>query len=401
MQYRSLVLDENGSRQSVVLDAPSEQELYDLVHARGQTLLKAKPIAEEGGEATSIRRISGRKLLLFFQALESSLDAGVPLLRALDSIASQEQDEQIAALYRDLARRVEGGESLSAAFAAHPRTFDDVTIAMVEAGEQSGALPKVLEAACGYLEWRLGILGTVRTAMMYPIVVLSAGYGLVLFLLSFVVPRISGLVKKLGDDVLPLAGQLLIDASDFVAGNLIAVIGGTVAAIVLFVMALRSDTGRSILVGALSRLPVASGVVAAINRTSLCRNLNVLLEAGLSLPRSLELAANALSLQSLRDSLLAARESILGGSKICDAFDEHEVLPPVALGMVQVGEDSGRLPMSFTRLSTMYDREAKDAVTRAIGFLEPAVTVLLGLIVGGVGMLVITTVYSALGALGK
>ena len=208
-------------------------------------------------------------------------------------------------------------------------------------------------------------------------------------------------MKKLGDDVLPLAGQLLLDVSDLVAGNLILVLGSTLAGIGLFVAALRSDAGRALLVGALGKLPVVAGVVAAINRTSLCRNLSVLIDAGLSIPRSLELSASALSLPKLRDALLGSRSSILSGSKISESFEEHAVLPPLALGMVQVGEESGRLSQSLARLSLLYDREAKDAVARAISLLEPLVTVVLGLIVGGVGMLVITTVYSALGALGK
>lgn len=399
MRFHSTWVDRDGRSGAEVLEASSAQELHERLHGQGRMLVRAQPAAVPVRDATRVR-LRPRQVVNLLRALQSALDAGVPLLRVLDALWEQEGDRRAAAVHADLARRVAGGEPLSAAMAAHRRSFPPVACALVRVGESSGSLPDVLGAMAGHAEWHMSIRGTVRQALVYPAIVLGAGYGLVLFLLSFVVPRLGGVVARLGTE-LPAASQVLFAASGFVAGHVGAILLGTLAAVSAMAMLLRSDAGRAAAAALLARLPLVRGVVRAMDRAQLCRNLTVMLGAGLMVTGALEHAAAAAVLPGTRRGLLAARDDLLAGRPLTDSLADQRLLPPVSLSLLRVSEASGRLPATLDRLGAVHDEEARDAVRRLLGMLEPALTVLLGAIVGGVAVVVVTTVYSAMQGMGR
>jgi type II secretory pathway component PulF len=401
MRFRSTILETDGSTSQAVLDAADEQALHDQLHQEGRVLMRVQPLdATPEDELPVDVRLAPKRLLLLTQALYEALDAGVPLLGTFQAIAEQEEDPRVADLLDDLAERVAAGQSLSDALAAHPRSFPGIYCSLVRAGEQSGSLPEVLQSIVGFLEWRMEIAGTVKQAMVYPMVVGAAGYGMVLFMMSFVIPRLGSVLSKMGGD-LPLASRYLIDASGFVSEHVVLILLGSVGAIVAFVLLSRTALVQGVLVTALASLPVVRHLVQTLAIAQFCRTFSVLLHAGLTMTNALELGSAAVSLPRFREQLDGARERILSGARLGEALQEQEVLPPVALSMVMVGEEAGRLPITFERLSRLYDREVKAAVKKALGMLEPAVTVLLGIVVGGVAVLVVTTIYSAMKGVGK
>lgn len=401
MRFRSTILESDGSQSQAVVEAADEQALYDRLHREGRTLVVAKALdAVEAEEVSTDVRMSGRRLLLLTQALYEALDAGVPLLGTFQAIADQEDDPRISALLESIGDRIAAGQSLSGALAEHPASFPGIYCSLVAAGEQSGSLPDVLLSMVGFLEWKLEIAGTVKQAMVYPLVIAAAGYGMVLFMMSFVIPRLGSVLSKMGGE-LPAASLYLIAASGFVAEHVWAILGASVAGVVAVVLLSRTAAFQAAAMSALARLPVVSHVVSTLAIAQFCRTFSVLLQSGLTMTNALELGGAAVSLPSVRDKLDAARGRILGGARLGEALDAEEVLPPVALSMVMVGEEAGRLPITFERLSRLYDREVKAAVKKALGLLEPVVTVLLGLVVGGVAVLVVTTIYSAMKGIGK
>ncbi|MGE3174644.1 MAG: type II secretion system F family protein [Planctomycetota bacterium] len=400
MRYRSTYLEEGGRSVTAVLEAPDEQALHEQLHRSGRTLVRVRALDAADPGLASQARLRPSRVLLFLQALENALDAGVPLLTALAALEEQEDDAAAAAIYADVRARIAGGQTLSDALAHYPRSFPPVSCALVRVGESSGNLPAVLASMVGFLEWRASIAGTVKQAALYPAVVLTAGYGLLLFLMSFVIPKLGSVLAKMGDQ-LPAASRMLIRSSEFVAANLGAILLGSVAAVAGLVLLVRTDGGRALFARVFGAVPVASGIVRSLGLVQTCRNLAVMLHAGITLPAAVEHTAAAVGLPRLRESLLAVRDRLLGGNRLCDALQEHEVLPPLALSMVRVGEDSGRLPQSFERLAQVYDREVREAVKRALSLLEPVVTIVLGIAVGGVAVLVITTIYGAMKGLGR
>lgn len=401
MRFRSTIIEPDGSQSHSVVEATDEQALHDRLHREGRTLVQVDALdAVETATPASDVRMSGRRLLLLTQALYEALDAGVPLLGTFQAIADQEEDPKISALLESLADRIAAGQSLSDALEDYPAAFPSIYCSLVKAGEQSGALPDVLLSIVGFLEWRLEIAGTVKQAMIYPLVIAAAGYGMVIFMMSFVIPRLGSVLSKMGGD-LPAASRYLISASGFVSENVVAILVGTVAAVVAFVMLSKTASFQATVMNGLARLPVVSHVVSTLAIAQFCRTFSVLLQSGLTMTNALELGGDAVSLPSVRDKLDSARERILGGARLGEALQEEEVLPPVALSMVMVGEEAGRLPITFERLSRLYDREVKAAVKKALSMLEPIVTVVLGIVVGGVAVLVVGTIYSAMKGIGK
>jgi type II secretory pathway component PulF len=401
MRFRSKILEPDGSTATAVLEAPDEVALHTRLHQEGRVLVQVQPLdtVEVEASVTDVR-LPTRRLLLLTQALFEALDAGVPLLGTFQAIAEQEDDPRVASLLATIGDRVAAGQSLSDAMQDHPAAFPGIYCALVRAGEQSGSLPDVLQSIVGFLEWRIEIAGTVKQALVYPLVVGAAGYGMVLFMLSFVIPRLGGVLAKMGGE-LPAASLMLISVSGFVAEHVWAILAGTVGAVVAFVMLARTPAFQGALLTMLSGLPVVKQLVTTLAIAQFCRTFSVLLQAGLTMTNALELGGAAVSLPAVRDSLDATRERILGGARLGESLREEEVMPPVALSMVMVGEEAGRLPVTFERLSRLYDREVKAAVKRALGLLEPAVTVLLGIVVGGVAVLVVGTIYSAMKGIGK
>jgi type II secretory pathway component PulF len=401
MRFRSTILERDGSTVTAELESADAQTLHDQLHREGRTLVRVKVL--DDGARRVVRAnvsLSTRRLLMLTQALHEALDAGVPLLSAFRAVGEQEADPRVAAMLEELADSVAAGEPLSQALAAHPRAFPGIYCALVRAGEQSGSLPSVLQSIAGFLEWKMEIGGVVKQAMIYPIVVGIAGYAMVLFLLSFVIPRLGSVISKIGNE-LPPASRMLIECSGFVAENILSISLGSAGVAVLAFLAIRTAVCREIAVALLSGLPVVRSVVGTLATAQFCRTFSVLLNAGLTMTAALEMGAAAVSLPRLRRRIDESRERIVGGARLGEAFEAAEVMPPVALSMVKVGEEAGRLPVTFERLSRLYDREVKEAVKKALGMLEPAVTVLLGIIVGGIAALVVGTIYSAMKGIGR
>jgi len=400
MRFLTTVLNGDGTTVREELEAADVQALHAQLHRQGLTLLRARALDRDLAAAVVDVELKPRRLLLLTQALAEALEAGVPLLSTFQAVAEQEDDERIVDLLQDVAKRIEAGQVLSDAMAAHPLAFPAVYCALVRAGEQSGSLPQVLYSIAGFLEWRLEIGGIVKQAMVYPVVVATAGYGMLLFMLSFVIPRLGAVLSKIGTE-LPAASRMLIATSGFVAEHVVAVILVTIAAAVAAVFALRTRGARDFMASVMAALPVLRHVVATLSIAQFCRTFGVLLQAGLTMTHALELAAASVSSPRFRADIEAVRARILGGERLVDVASDVELLPPVALSMVKVGEEAGRLPVTFERLSRLYDREVKAAVKRALGLMEPIVTVLLGVVVGGIAVLVVTTIYSAMKGLGK
>lgn len=401
MRYRSTILESDGSTVTAVLEAPNEQVLHTSLHGEGRTLVRSVPIdAAEVVQRVVDVNLSPRRLLMLTQALFEALDAGVSLLGTFEAIAEQEEDDRVASMLDDLGERVATGQMLSDAMAAYPKAFPGIYASLVRAGEQSGSLPKVLDSMAGFLEWRIEIAGTVRQAMIYPIVVAIAGYSMVLFLLSFVIPRLGEVLSKIGNE-LPAASLMLISCSDFVATNILWIAAGSIAAAISLVFLMRKPKFQGAAMNFLGSLPVVRTVVSTLAIAQFSRTFSVLLNSGLTMTHAMSLGAESVSLPRLRDRIMSARGRILGGARLGEALYEEEVLPPVAMSMVKVGEEAGRLPITFERLGRLYDREVKDAVKKALALMEPIVTVALGLVVGGVAVLVVMTIYSAMKGMGK
>lgn len=263
MRFRSTILETDGSMSQAVLEANDEQALHDRLHREGRALMRVAEVGRATGAPSAGVRLTTRRLLLLTQALHEALDAGVPLLGTFRAVAEQEQDPRIVVMLENLADRVAAGQVLSDALASHPRAFPGIYCALVRAGEQSGSLPSVLASIAAFLEWRIEITATVKQAMVYPLVVAGAGYAMVLFLLSFVVPRLGTVLAKMGGE-LPAASRMLIGSSQFVATNLPWIVLASAAVVASTWLLAKTAAFQDLAMTAFGRLPVVRGLVGTL-----------------------------------------------------------------------------------------------------------------------------------------
>lgn len=394
MQFRSIILEPDGRRAVVELEAASEAALATRLLDNGRILIQA----EQSRRAEDTRRgraLAPKQLLAFTDALESLLDGGVPVITALEAIAEQEEDLDVADIYRGIARRIGEGDKLAEAFRMYPRSFSTMYVEILAAGEESGNIDGSLKYLSDFLKWSEEIRGVIKQATVYPIVVMSAAYGLVIFMLGVVVPKLAAMLEGMVTEM-PPSSQVLFAMSGFVEAHLGKIFLGTLVFVFLLRRFLRSPGGQRTVLSGLSRMPVARGIVVALNRARACRTLGVLIASGLTIVKSLELTARIVTLPWFRAELEQVRVDLTEGAMLSAALSETDVLSPFGRVLLKAGEDTGRFDRAFDRMAGIYDHDARSEVKRAIGYLEPAMTVFIGIVIAGIAVTVINTIYSAI-----
>ncbi|MEM7202062.1 MAG: type II secretion system F family protein [Planctomycetota bacterium] len=365
--------------------------------APGAALPPAPTTSAAGGANVRLR---SSDLELFTRNLHTQVSAGVPLLRALEQQAKQDHQPALAKLSQDIAVRIEGGSSLAEALQANSKTFSSIYINLVHAGEFAGQLDQMLAELASFLAWRGEIKKTLKQASVYPGIVITATIGLVVFVVAYLFPKFGKLFDRLGDEIPPHV-QFLLDTGNFVAAHWPMLTLGAGAALAAVMLTLRTVVGRRWAWNFIARLPIFGRVHADLDLAILMRNLAVLESAGIPLVHALELSRESVRSPASADGLQRAADDVMGGDTFATAVGAQELLPPMALNMVSVGEESGRLADVFQRLADHYDQESKAGVTRFLAFLEPAITLMLGLFVAGVAVTVISTLYQVIRATGR
>lgn len=369
---------------------------------RSESRETASPDVGSGSSTNKPRntRLKIEELEGFTRNLRLQLDAGVPLLRALQAQVHDDEASRIDRIVQDIGSQIESGRSFAEALERWPRGFPKVYRSLAHAGERSGRLEQILGELASYLAWVRGVRKTIRKALVYPCFVGIATIGLVVFLLTWLVPRFAPLFERLGDS-LPFATKLLLDLSDTVSQNG-AILGitaaGSIAALVLF---WRTNASRRAMTSFVAKMPLTSGVVEAIELTRLTRNLSILSAAGIPIVDAIELAREGASTSDLDRALGSVHESLLQGESVSGALDTSGYFPREMKNLVAVGEEAGALTEILGRLADHYDETAKERVDRFVQSLEPITTLVLGLIVGGIAVAILSTLYQVMQQAGR
>lgn len=367
---------------------------------------RAARSSEERGatDAAPTEQFSSRKLKLeevegFTRNLMLQLDAGVPLLRALESQRCDD-NSTLDTVVTDLASQIEAGQSFGGALERWPFGFPKVYSSLVHAGERSGRLEQILGELAAYLAWLRNVRKTIKKALTYPTVVAFATFGLVIFLMTWLIPRFAPLFERLGDSV-PVVTQILIDTSTFMRTNWVTVLALSGGVVFLAWVLLQSDRGRRACAGVVARAPLTSGVIRALEITRLTRNLSILSSAGIPIVDAIELARDSAATAQLENALTGVHDALLQGASVADAFEATAYFPRDVNNLIVVGEEAGRLADVLGRLADHYDEVARERVDAFVASIEPITTILLGLIVGGVSVAILTTLYQVMQSSGK
>ena len=342
-------------------------------------------------------RPSARTLIDFCYHLGLVLESGIPLLEGLRDLTEQ-GSSPIARQIEDLVRKVESGQLLSEAMAAYPELFPDLVRALVAAGEESGKLDAILRDLAAHLEWREDLRRQVVGAATYPCIVMVGLVGLLVLMGTVVLPRFLEVFVELGVE-LPFATRALLATQGFLASHWLLLLLGSAAASVALWMYVRTDEGRHRLDALSLRAPILGRILTMIEASRLSHNLGLLHASGIAIVRSLEMIEKIIQNRVLRGLIAEARELVARGETLTKGLGRDDVLPPLVLRMVSLGETTGRLEESLEHVARYYDREVPAAIDGAITAFNTIAVVLLGVVLGGVTLSLFVPLYQMLGNL--
>ena len=329
------------------------------------------------------KTVRPKTMMIFTRQLATLIDSGLPLLRGLTVLGKQERDATLKRTIDRLADSVQGGSTFSDALALHPRIFNHLYVNMVKAGEAGGVLELVLNRLAEFQEKTQKIKHKVAAAMVYPGIVMTMAITIMGFLLVYIVPKFEGIFHDmLGDKPLPGITRLVIGVSAFVKGHTLILIGGIIGLVMLYKGCARTTAGKWILDRFKLRLPLFGDVIRKSAISRFARTLGTLVTSGVPILQALSITRETAGNVMIAKAISRVHESVKEGESIVQPLEASRVFPPMVISMVDVGEETGRLPDMLLKIADVYDDEVDNAVAAMTAALEPIMIVFLAVIVG-------------------
>lgn len=328
------------------------------------------------------KRVKPGDLAVIDRQLATMIGSGLPMMRCLSALQAQAGHPTVAKAITAIREDVQNGDSLSSAVAKHPKTFDEFSVSMIQAGESTGKLDEALFQLADSLERTAAIRRKVRSAMTYPIAIASLAGLIVTAMLVFLVPTFERIFADL-EGQLPLPTRIVIGSSRFLTGNLVPVALAVVLAVVGLRLAVRTERGRFAWDTTKLRLPVLGPLLLRSSISRFCRSLSVLLHSGTTILEALDIAARTVPNMVVRRAVREMEVEVRNGRGIGACMAEHAVFPAMLVQMVEVGEESGRIDELLEKAAVYYESRVQAAVDGITSLIEPALLVFMGITVGG------------------
>lgn len=327
-------------------------------------------------------RVSQREVAVFVRLFATMIGAGLPLVQSLNIMARQSGKGSLHRVVRSLIRDVESGDTLAGAMSRHPKVFSELSVNMVAAGEAAGALDTILARLAEFLEKNNSLGRKMRTAMVYPAMILGVALPAVAILLVFVIPTFQSMFATSGVP-LPLPTRIVIGASEIVKSYWWALLIAGAGVLVVLDRARRSAPGRLLADRLLLSIPVLGNLLRKAAVARFTRTLGTLVASGVSILEGLEVTAKTAGNRVIHDAVMKSRASIAAGHTIAGPLEESGAFTPMVVRMVEVGEQTGGLDEMLARIADFHDEEVDSALEVLIAAVEPAMIVVLGVVVGG------------------
>lgn len=386
--YAYRAIDESRVPVQGTVTAETPRQARDTLRSRNLVVESIEPKREPATDRWLPWARRGRyeaQLVQVVRELATLTSAAIPLSEALETIAEQ-QKGAIRDSLEQLTDRVNAGSGLAEAMREQPRVYDELTIQMIEVGESAGNLDVVLDQLAEFRERYVQFKDRVVTALFYPLVVLSMGLAVSLFLMSFVVPMLLDNLLDAGQSI-PWPTRVLRVMSNSLIDYGLLFVGAALVVATCMVVLVRSERGKRVWHSLLLRIPILGGLVQKQELARAALIISTLMESGLVFLQSLEIATRAVSNVILADALRRTHSAVQAGNDIGEAMisasqSHPNIFPPVVLQIFSVGQQTGRLESMLSRLAADYDRQVASLTTRLTTILEPVLIVLLAVFVG-------------------
>jgi type IV pilus assembly protein PilC len=423
-RFAYVALDSRGQESTGLVDAASTNDAIGQLRQAGyfpttvyeegqggaaqkkaQRGAKAGAAAAPGTKKKGIvlfqkKTVKPKVLMVFTRQLATLIDAGLPLLRGLNVLEKQERDAVLKQTINQVADSVQGGSTFSESLEHHPKIFNKLFVNMVKAGELGGVLELVLGRLAEFQEKAQKVKNKVKSAMIYPVIVLSLAMIIMAFLLVFIVPKFEGIFHDmLGDKPLPAITQFVIGVSGFMQHHWLILFGGIFGFIIGFKAVARTSGGRAVIDRIVLRAPMFGDLTRKSSISRFTRTLGTLVTSGVPILQALNITRETADNTVIANAITQVHDSVKEGESIVQPLEASGAFPPMVISMIDVGEETGQLPEMLLKIAEVYDDEVDNAVAGLTSMLEPIMIVLLAIIVGTIVIALFMPLISIIGGL--
>ncbi len=385
MKFTYTATKENKAFTGITEGGNKEDVVANLKHQG----IKPLVVKEAGSKRMSFlkgrhKKVKLKELVVFTRQLSVMISAGVPLTRALATMQSQTESKYFKRVVSDVTKDIEGGQPLATAFGKYPNVFSDVYVSMVRAGETAGILDEILKRLASQVEQDASIRKKIKSAMTYPVVILSITVIAFFGIMFFVIPKIGKILKDLGgaNAKLPVYTQALLNISDFMRHNIIIILPLFFGTVYLVRRYIKTPKGKYQLHGLLLRLPVIKTVVMKIAVARFARTFASLMSSGVGVLDALEVTGGAIGNKVIEAELKEAAKEVKNGKQLSEPLSASKHFPPIVSQMLAIGEETGQIDTILVKVADFYEEEVEVMIDGLSSLIEPLMIIVLGSMVG-------------------
>lgn len=387
-KFRYIGKNRDGKDVNDVIDAQSEAKARMQLTAQG---IKVAKIAEVT-EAENVKKtkkalfgtgISSEEVTIFSRQLATLLKAGLPLLRSLEVIARQEKNPYFKSTIEQLADNVRTGNKFSDGLSQHPKVFDRLYVNMARAGEAGGVLDVVLDRVATFQEKAIKTRGKVKSAMVYPVVIMFVAVIIVSVLMVFVVPKFQQIfADMLKGAPMPAITQFVIDISTFMKTHILVTLAIIIGVFVIIKLFFRTKFGKRAWDVTILKLPKIGDLSMKSTVSRFTRTFGTLLASGVPILEALKITSGTLNNVIVNEALDRVHDRVRDGESLAVPLDQQKLFPTMVTSMIEVGEETGQLSEMLNRIADNYDEEVDNAVSAVTSIIEPVMILLMAVVVG-------------------
>ncbi len=403
--YQYTAMDSNGKEQKGKKEAGSEEEVATFLKNQGLFPTSIKSATKGGGAkagkggggkggkgggfnmniSLGPMVIKTKDLTVVTRQMAILLEAGLPLIRSLKTLSRQSKNPAIKKTLEEAAASVEGGATFSEALAQHPKSFDKLYLNMIRAGEAAGKLELILDRLAMFMEKAAKIQGKVKSAMVYPIIVLCVAGIICSGLMIFIVPKFEKMFTELLEgEPLPMLTQIVIAIGKFMSEQALIMVGGIIALVILIKIILKIPFLRFYIDWAKYNMPLFGPIVSKSAISKFGRTLGTLMGSGVPVLNSLTIVKETSGNEVVSRAVVKVYEAVKEGEGMAPPLQATKIFPEMVISMIEVGEETGKLPEMLDKIADTYDEEVDNAVSALTSMIEPIMMVGLAVIVGGI-----------------
>ena len=384
--YKYVITDKFGKQRKGNIEAQTQETAVAKLQSDGAIVLSIKEGAALDDAAWNIQIGSGVKkkdITVFCKQFHSILNAGVSVIEGLHMVEEQTENKNLRKAIHNVVVNVEKGDSLANALAAEGKVFPELLIHMVAAGEVTGNLEVAFERITEQFDKDLKLTSMIRSAMIYPIVVLVVAVVVVIILMSTVIPNFKETFEMMGEE-LPWLTKAVVAMSDFITGHLFAILVGIAALVAFIMIGKNTEPGKQFISRLTLTLPLFKTLAIKNAAAKFSLTMSTLVMSGVSIVDSLDIVADTLANRVVRQAVKDCKEEVMQGIPMSEPLEASGIFPPMLTHMLKIGEDTGTTESMLDKVAEYYDAEVEEATKNLTTAMEPMVIIVLAVLVGGI-----------------